>query len=380
MTTHFKVTLFMVCLLVFASSCKKNSEPPIPILTTPIAPPVTTPTVIPSITTTPTPENVFVVGLESNGIGPLQAKLWNNGRIITLSNPSAPANANSVFVSGTDVYASGSENNNAVYWKNGVLKVLASSPNKKGTVPLAVGTGNSVFVSNNDVYVAGYEQKYNSFFAPQVAILWKNDKAIILGDSSVANSEARSVYVSGSDVYVSGTIGSKAVLWVNGVAKVLYDGQNSAITTSVFKSGNDVYVLGWEVLYGTADQNTGRSKSIIKLWKNGVASNITDGSTEAYSGSVFVSGTDVYVVGRETGASGISQAKLWKNSVPTNLTDGTKEGYAASVYVSGTDVYVGGSEAVAKGYSTITKYWKNGVAFNIGLSSTATSGACIFIK
>src|SRR5258708_2900109 len=53
--------------------------------------------------------------------------------------------------------------------------------------------------------------------------------------------------------------------------------------------------------------------------------------------------TDVYVAGSEyNGAK--DTAKVWKNGVATSLTNGVNNAEGYSVYVSGTDVYVSGYE------------------------------------
>src|SRR5690606_6930778 len=95
----------------------------------------------------------------------------------------------------------------------------------------------------------------------------------------------------------------------------------------------DVYVVG----------AVGEGKDIAKLWKSGVATNLSDGSRHTYARAVYVSGTDVYVAGYEINGSK-NVAKLWKNGIATNLTDGTKTAVVNSVYVSLTDVYVAGYE------------------------------------
>src|SRR5690606_40983566 len=80
-----------------------------------------------------------------------------------------------------------------------------------------------------------------------------------------------------------------------------------------------------------------------KLWKNGIPQDLTNGSNQAESYSVFVSGNDVYAVGQERiGSKDV--AKLWKNGVAQNLTDGINHAKAKSVYVSGNDVYIVGQE------------------------------------
>jgi hypothetical protein len=97
-----------------------------------------------------------------------------------------------------------------------------------------------------------------------------------------------------------------------------------------------VYVAGYE-------QNSS-GVNVAKLWKNGIATNLTDGTHDASAQSVFVNGADVYAAGYEQNSNGIYMTKLWKNGVATNLTDSTYNVYANSVYVSGSDVYVAGLE------------------------------------
>ena len=53
---------------------------------------------------------------------------------------------------------------------------------------------------------------------------------------------------------------------------------------------------------------------------------------------------DVYIAGSEIGSAGLWNAKIWKNGIATALTNSTYLADANSVYVSGTDVYVAGFE------------------------------------
>ena len=89
-----------------------------------------------------------------------------------------------------------------------------------------------------------------------------------------------------------------------------------------------------------------------------------------------VSGTDVYVTGAVTiGTHRV--AKMWKNGVATDLTDGTNDADVTDIFVSGTDVYISGSE-INGGYS-VAKFWKNGVATSLsnGSGNAGTSGLFI---
>jgi hypothetical protein len=68
---------------------------------------------------------------------------------------------------------------------------------------------------------------------------------------------------------------------------------------------------------------------------------------------------NVYVVGLVQSATG-PVATVWKNGVATALTDGARAAEAQSVHVSGGDVYVAGFERTPNSFAAIL--WKNGVA------------------
>ncbi len=147
------------------------------------------------------------------------------------------------------------------------------------------------------------------------------------------------------NIYVVGATNNNssngiAKIWKNGVATSLTDGSNDAHAYSVFLSSTDVYVAGSDGFFA-------------EYWKNGVATKLTDGTGTAYAHSIYVSGTDVFVAG----VVGAGVATLWKNGVATNLTDGSDVfADANSVFVNGTDVYVAGRN------NNKAVVWKNGAA------------------
>jgi Carboxypeptidase regulatory-like domain len=266
-------------------------------------------------------------------------------------------------VAGSNVYVAGSLGNAAVLWKNGLATYLTN-----GSSPAAA---NSVFISGTDVYVAGYEHSTWG----DIAKVWKNGVATNLGgglypNGSSYDAHANSVFVSGTDVYVAGQAFNAAIIWKNGVVTTLAGGtlQNYAQAFSVFVSGTDAYVAG--------DEEVPFPNNLAaKVWKNSVATNLTsNGITTANANSVFVSGTDVYVAGSEQ-IQGSSIAKLWKNGVATTLSNVSSD--ANSVFVSSTDVYVAG---VLGGAAVV---WKNGVATYLANGTDAYSvfvyGTDVFI-
>ena len=63
-----------------------------------------------------------------------------------------------------------------------------------------------------------------------------------------------------------------------------------------------------------------------------MATSLTNGTNNAGAESVYVSGTDVYVAGYENNGTK-DVAKVWKNGVGTSLTDGSNWAIARSIFV-----------------------------------------------
>jgi len=312
--------------------------------------------------------SIYVVGYGGVNLYSMYvAKLWKNGVTQNLTDGTvfdtsanvymtSSAEANSVFVSGDDIYVAGREQCNlrgdyiVKLWKNGEAQNFTDG--------FAGSSAISVFVSANDVYVAGVDG--------YIAKLWKNGIGQNLTDGT-RYAAAISVFVSDNNVYVAGDEYNEqyiciAKLWKNGIAQNLTDGTRYAAATSVFVSDNNVYVAGNEL-------NGQEGIWTAKLWKNGIAQNLTDGTHDAWANSVFVSGNNVYVAGYEDNEQGIHVATIWKNGVAHDLTDGKNNASAYSVYIFGVDLYATGYEIDAThpwfpsiGYCAIAKLWKNGVA------------------
>jgi hypothetical protein len=223
-------------------------------------------------------------------------------------------------------------------------------------------------VFRKDVYVAGSERNAQE---NGVATLWKNGVAQRLSDGG-SYATAASVFVSGKDVYVAGydndvylaetDRGAEkgvAMLWKNGVAQRL--GETGSKANSVFVSDNDVYVAGQEI--------NEQDKTVATLWTNGRARHLSNG--KSWASSVFVSGQDqdVYVAGIEysEATEGAQYAKLWKNGVAQRLDEGLSSS-TSSVFVSGKDVYIAGTMAYEirpQEYVVRATLWKNGQAQRI---------------
>jgi hypothetical protein len=190
--------------------------------------------------------DVYVAGIGITGSiysGPQKyiAKYWKNNQPVTLTDGTNSAQAWSITTSGTDAYVAGTEWNGRSYqdasgstYKKSIAKYWKNSQ----PVILTDGTedafANSIAVSGNDVYVAGKEWNGRSYqdasgytYKKSIAKYWKNGKAVNLTDGT-EDAEAKSIAVSGTDVYVAGTINGYATYWKNGVAIKLSNAESDA--------------------------------------------------------------------------------------------------------------------------------------------------------
>lgn len=264
--------------------------------------------------------------------------LKNNQKILSTNLGSISTIAKSVYVNGTDVYAVGSfgsyGNYSSVLWKNGTPTYLEQSGHTSNITP------NSVFVSGTNVYVAGSGLNR--------AKIWKNNMVTILTPQD-DDGNANAVYVSGSDIYVTGANytstrldGGGPVIWKNGVMSYLNQNGGAGVANSIFVSGGNVYVAG------DIDGNP-------VYWKNGVLnflSKVTSNGTGDMANvkSIYVNGSDVYVTGSMNVTGGVfgagPSAILWKNGIASEITNPSNSTYthgiANSVVVVGSEVYIAG--------------------------------------
>ena len=95
----------------------------------------------------------------------------------------------------------------------------------------------------------------------------------------------------------------------------LSDGSTDALAYCVAAEGNDVYVGGY---VQPADNKSG---GIACIWKNGVAQNLTDGSTLAKVNAICIDGGVLYAAGAEKVSGGRWKGVLWKDGQPTYFTE-----------------------------------------------------------
>ena len=231
----------------------------------------------------------------------------------------------------------GTENGNAVFWKNGQGTALSSGSDATG-----------ITVSEPDVFVSGQSNSRAAY--------WKNGQLNVL---TQAPASVNGITLSGSDVYCVGEVpgssyidsaggshvnDNSAVYWVNGTMHNLEPGSREAAAEGIVFAGSDMYVVGH--VFNSADTAV--------QWKNGIRTGYTsDNGQDRVAYSVAVSGADVYAAG-----SFDPSPVYWKNGIMTTLTSSISGernggGYAKSVMIDGTDVYVVGAYDSSGGTLTL---------------------------
>ncbi|WP_271766733.1 cadherin domain-containing protein [Aquimarina algiphila] len=194
-----------------------------------------------------------------------------------------------------------------------------------------------------NVYVSGWKN-----FKPKI---WKDGEDITPSIMENDNNPIVDIAVQGNDIYAI----SRSTLYKNNTAtKIIPSQNNNSFLSSMQIVGNDIYITGQQTISG---------KLIPRIWKNGNPINLTNGTPETYSKSVFVKGTDIYAAGFNSKSNNKNIAVVWKNGEMIELTDGVNEARANAVYVANDIVYVVGYE------SPSAVMWKNNVKINLGTNN-----------
>ena len=299
------------------------------------------------------------------------ATLWRQDTLpITLTNAQNTyiSTANAVTSSGKDIYVAGyfrlatqasKKQDLACFWKNNELFRLTFG------VDPALAT--DIYVQGRDVYATvNIFYSYNPY---SKGVYFKNTDQIELvapGPAVAANG----IVAKGTDVYISGnyTLNGHIIgcYWKNGVVLASFGNDSQAGKIALSDNG-DVYVVGYD--YGPG------GKKRANVWKNGVATILPTSMINAVANGIALNGSDVYVVGTETNASGnMSNGVYWKNGVATSVN-----AYSLSaIAVSGNDVYVTGIKS-NPGHNYYAGYWKNGTLIS-GESLQSTYSSILIVK
>ncbi len=191
-----------------------------------------------------------------------------------------------------------------------------------------------------DVYVAGYSHGKGTY--------WKNGEAITLTDI-----EAHGIWVAGQDLYIAGVKSAGgprtiALYLKNGVETELSDGTTRVLVTAMFVDGTDVYVSGTEINLETEELSA-------VYWKNTEKHILSPELYRTRANAIFVSDGQVYVAGdEEEETTGLTTAVYWKSGTKQTLPKDSPSTYTSAygLYVKGDQLYIAGNE-----YQT-AKLWK----------------------
>jgi hypothetical protein len=167
--------------------------------------------------------------------------------------------------------------NHALYWKNNIATILDST-SPVNNVTSGVPVANSIFVSGTDVYIAGQDHIGVCY--------WKNGVPTYLS-TTLCNS----IFVYGSDLYVTDgqfIFGFTATGYLkNGMQVQLptVPVDSNGYIQSLHISGTDVYACGGEYI----NQN-----GVVMYWENGAPSFLSSSSDNSYPASIIVNGSDIY--------------------------------------------------------------------------------------
>ncbi len=282
------------------------------------------------------------------------ATYWHAGNVYRLGKSQVSSDANSLFISGNDVYIVGYEMSltgkyTAMLWKNNLPNSLTDGNED--------AMANGVAVVNSDVYVVGQRKLPNN--DNWIATLWKNGEPISLSDPTTTNANAYDIAVVGTDVYVIGEsrilsdLSSKHVYWKNGELSYLSNNEVGSGNQSITSSGNQVYMM-WCGAYNSFGDSRVYYKDLV-----GSAKLLTDSPDDTRGEDIKVNGTDIYIAGWISNAQKNLQAAYWKNGNQTLVGPENASSFGMAIALSGNNIFVAGYVSVADKRSRAV-YWKNG--------------------
>jgi hypothetical protein len=266
-----------------------------------------------------------------------------------------------------DVYVAGyytdntTHNNVACYWKNGTKTDLETT---------AVSKANNIFVSGADVYVSGtFNDGVND-----VACYWKNGTRVIL-DAGAGPSDATSIYYDGTHLYAGGFYESTghdyiACLWIDDVRIDLgVAGTNSSVN-SILVVGEMVYAAGHVANMPTYLKYNVTTKTVVST---------IVAQSEGMLYGIAMNGPDIYLSGTTSDGTALIGA-YWKNDVITEVTKAPDYAEIIGIALDKTGIYVAGTLSVGEDLAPKPMYWKDGVSVPVTTRNADDLGALTGIQ
>jgi hypothetical protein len=150
--------------------------------------------------------NVYICGnISTNSGNNRNAAYWVNGTPTVLSNVTS-ASANSIFISGANLYLAGAVSGIDQYWTNGIPTLLNPNPTNRGVAP-----GRNLYVSAGNAYVLAQSNGSAKY--------WRNGKMLSLTTTEFNGSIATCINGIGDNLYIGGCSDGVNQIWgywVNG--------------------------------------------------------------------------------------------------------------------------------------------------------------------
>ena len=263
---------------------------------------------------------------------------WTNSVRTDLPGTGA-AVANSVFVSGSTVYAAGYYNTAApvaCYWTNGV----------KTDLPVPGGATQaqalSIFVSGGTVYTAGFY----SVAGTSTACYWTDttrQDLLGLGGAMPIPSSCQVARSTLRECMTRARSRPSPCYWTGISPAQNLPGANNANANSLFVSGGTIYTAG--------QYDVGPGPSVACFWTGTTSRTSPPVRTERMP-LLFVSGGTIYTAGQYNAATA-SIACYWTDTTKQDLPGAGAN--ASSIYVSGGTVYTAGYYTSSG--TTVACYW-----------------------
>jgi hypothetical protein len=301
----------------------------------------------------------------------INATTSNNA--VTLPNISACGSV----INNSGVYITGTIDNNAVLWKNGVLTNITNFPANSPFEAIP----NDLIVNGNDVYVLYIV--YGQSSSSDEIKLWKNGVVTSVTPPGGAYLDGNIVRMAllNSTIYCTFSTGNNGV-----ITPKLWNSNNGATTNLPLGSYTSAEATGIAIDANSNILISGSASNINSMgvqpvyWRNSILNTLPVGpnSNNGTAKDIAVSGNDIYVSGFTRLNSSVTQVVYWKNAVlnaiQTVATGG--ESFCESIFLDGQDVYNCGTHSFSNG-SISACYWKNNVRNDLSVNSS-NSDATIF--
>lgn len=298
--------------------------------------------------------DVYVVGVQITLDNKMSIVLWKNNVKSQFSEAANYVDIKQIIVDNGNVYVLGEERltggeDKFKYWKNGIATTIINS-NVIIDGDFEQNDVSKMVVVNNDVYCIGYEWntagttltgKYWKNAIPTTVAVFKDDIFDFLEDIQVNGNEVSILF----NQLNTTTFAQETKLWKNNVVTILGSGSSDFFAAGmVIKEGVE-HVLMEEKISDT--------KTKLLYLKNGVKTEITDGSFEVNGSYLKVDGSNVCVA-YFTDLIFTNTNKYWLNGTTKTLNGFDKEPFDA-FFLSGANVYMTSNE------SSKPIFWINGI-------------------